>query len=112
VGASNSMYCHLSPLMGLLHVAMVLSQELNLIAEINICGSYEILPNCCRGELNSIWVFSCLHRASTVSKHFFINPTDAHNYKITRMLRHLKFPQLLWHVSVHSGTIIKELFLA
>lgn len=37
--------------MGLLHVAMVLSQELNLIAEINICGSYEILPNCCRGEL-------------------------------------------------------------
>ena len=28
------------------------------------------------------------------SKHFFINPTDAHNYKITGMLKHLKFPQL------------------
>jgi hypothetical protein len=38
---------------------------------------------------------SCLHRASTVSKHFFINPTDAHNYKITGMLKQLKFPQLL-----------------
>lgn len=54
VGESNSMYCHLSPLMGILHVAVVLSQELNLIAEINICGSYEILPTCCRGELNVI----------------------------------------------------------
>ena len=55
---------------------------------------------------------SCLHRASTVSKHFFINPTDAHNYKITGMLKQLKFPQLLRHVSVHSGIIIRELFRA
>ena len=54
VGESNSMDCHLLPLMGLLHVAVVLSQELNLVAEINIFGSYEILPNCCRGELNFI----------------------------------------------------------
>jgi molybdate-binding protein len=30
---------------------------------------------------------SCLHRASTVSKHFFINATDAHNYKITAKLK-------------------------
>ena len=42
----------------------------------------------------------------------FINPTDAHNYKITGMLKQLKFPQLLRHVSVHSGTIIRELFRA
>jgi len=47
-----------------------------------------------------------------VPTHFFINPTEAHNYKITGMLRQLKFPQLLRHVSVHSGTIIRELFLA
>ena len=40
----------------------------------------------------------------------FINPTDAHNYKITGMLKQLKFPQLLRHVPVHSGTIIRELF--
>ena len=26
---------------------------------------------------------------------FFINPTDAHNYKITGMLKQLKFPQSL-----------------
>ena len=48
----------------------------------------------------------------TTSKHFFINPTDAHNYKNTGMLKQLKFPQLLRHVSVHSGTITRELFRA
>ena len=46
------------------------------------------------------------------SKQFFINPTDENNYKITGILKQLKFPQLLRHVSVHSGTIIRELFLA
>jgi hypothetical protein len=35
---------------------------------------------------------SCLPRASTVSKHFFIIPTDAHNYKITGMLKTIKIP--------------------
>ena len=43
---------------------------------------------------------------------FFINPTDEHNYKIKGMLKQLKFPQLFRHVSVLSGTIIRELFLA
>ena len=38
---------------------------------------------------------SCLHRASTVSKNVFIIPTDAQNYKITRMLKQLKYPQCL-----------------
>ena len=45
-------------------------------------------------------------------KALFINPTDAHNYKITGMLKQLEFPQLLRNVSVHSGTIIRELFRA
>ena len=40
------------------------------------------------------------------SKHFFINPTDAHNYKIIGMLKQLKFRLSLRHVSVHAGTII------
>ena len=35
---------------------------------------------------------SCLHRASRVSKHFFIIPNDAHNYKITGMLKTIKIP--------------------
>ena len=43
----------------------------------------------------------------SVVKALFINPTDANNYKITGMLKQLKFPQLLRHVSVHSGTIIR-----
>jgi hypothetical protein len=30
---------------------------------------------------------SCLYRASIVSKHFFIIPTYAHNYKIIGMLK-------------------------
>jgi len=33
-----------------------------------------------------LWVFSCLHRASVVSKTLFIIPTDAHYYKIIEML--------------------------
>ena len=33
-----------------------------------------------------------MHRASTVSKHFFINPTDAHCYKIIGMLKTIKIP--------------------
>ena len=55
-----------------------------------------------------LWTYSsCLHRASTVSKHLFIIPTDAHNYKITGMLKQLKSRQLLRHVSVHAGNIIR-----
>jgi hypothetical protein len=45
-------------------------------------------------------------------KTLFIIPTDAHNYKIIGMLKQLKFRQLLRHVSVHAGTIIRELFRA
>ena len=37
---------------------------------------------------------SCLHRASTVSKHLFIIPTDEHNYKITGMLKTIKIPTI------------------
>ena len=35
---------------------------------------------------------ACLHRASIVSKHLFIIPTDAHNYTITGMLKTIKIP--------------------
>jgi hypothetical protein len=37
---------------------------------------------------------SCLDRASMVSKHFYIIPTDAHNYKITGMLKTIKIPTI------------------
>jgi hypothetical protein len=47
-----------------------------------------------------------------LTKALFINPTDSHNYKIIVMLKQLKFPQLLRHVSAQSGTIIRELFRA
>jgi hypothetical protein len=36
---------------------------------------------------------------------------DAHNYKITGILKQLKFRRSLGHVSVHAGTIIREPFL-
>ena len=45
-------------------------------------------------------------------KTLLIIPTDAHCYKITGMLEQLKFRQLLRRVSVHAGTIIRELFSA
>jgi hypothetical protein len=52
-----------------------------------------------------------LHRASTVSKHFLLFHNDAHNYKITGILKQLKFRRSLRHVSVHAGTIFREPFL-
>ena len=57
------------------------------------------------------WKHRTIHAILT-TKQFFINPTDAHYYKITGILKQLKFRQLLRHVSVHSGTIIRELFRA
>ena len=39
-------------------------------------------------------VSSCLHRASTVSKHFLLFQTDAHNYKIIGMLKTIKIPTI------------------
>ena len=38
--------------------------------------------------------------------------TDAHNYKIIGIIKQLKFRLSLQHVSVHAGTIIRELFRA
>jgi len=43
---------------------------------------------------------------------FLLFQTDAHNYKIIGILKHLKFRLSLQHVSVHAGTIIRELFRA
>ena len=53
-----------------------------------------------------------LHKLGQESLHSFIIPTDAHNYKIIGILKQLKFRQLLQHVSVHEGTITRELFRA
>jgi len=44
-----------------------------------------------------------LHGASTVLKHFFIIPTDAHNYKITGMLKTIKISK---YVSAIIGILI------
>jgi hypothetical protein len=53
---------------------------------------------------------SCLHRASIVSKHFFIIPTDAHNYKIMGMLKTIKIPTIAptcfgSRRNIHQGAI-------
>ena len=52
---------------------------------------------------------SCLHRASTVLRHYLLFQTDAHNYKIIGILQQLKFRLSLRHVSLHAGTIFREL---
>jgi len=59
------------------------------------------------GTKSNHWTFKVLE-----FKALFIIPTDAHNYKNTKMLKQLKFRQLLRHVSVHAGTIIRELYRA
>jgi hypothetical protein len=44
------------------------------------------LPEFCVNES------SCFYRASTVSKHFLLFHNDAHNHKITGILKQLKIP--------------------
>jgi hypothetical protein len=41
-------------------------------------------------------------------KALFIFHNDAHNHKITGILKQLKFRHSLQHVTVHAGTIIRE----
>jgi hypothetical protein len=43
---------------------------------------------------------------------FLLFQTDAQNYKIIGILKQLKFRLSLRNVSVHAGTIIRELFRA
>jgi hypothetical protein len=45
------------------------------------------------------------------NKHFLLFHNDAHNYKITGILKQLKFQRSLRHVLIHAGTIIREPFL-
>jgi len=59
--------------------------------------------------VENIILSSCLYRASTVLRYYFIIPTAAHNYKITGILKQLKFRLWFRHVSVHAGTIFREL---
>jgi hypothetical protein len=60
----------------------------------------------------SIYIYIFFHVcASTVSKHFLLFHNDAHNYKITGILKQSEFRRSLRHVSVHAGTIIREPFL-
>jgi hypothetical protein len=53
--------------------------------------------------------YSC--ESQVITKHFLLFHNDANNYQITGILKQLKFRQLLRHVSVHAGTIIREPFL-
>jgi hypothetical protein len=48
---------------------------------------------------------------SNYLRHVLLFHNDAHNYKITGILKQLKFRRSLQHVSVHVGTIIREPFL-
>ena len=87
-----------------LHLPMFLNRKLygNLICD----PKFQIIAS---EYITSNFMFApCINSIKAI----FINQTDAHIYKITGMLKQLKFPQLLRHVSVHSGTINRELFRA
>ena len=64
-----------------------------------------------RSALNSFYVFNLLAVLQDQSTILLLQ-TDAHNYKIIGILKQLKFRLSLRHVSVHAGTIIRELFRA
>ena len=59
-------------------------------------------------QLDAIFMFAPYINSIT----FMLLQTDAHNYKIIVILKQLKFRLSLQHVSVHAGTIIRELFRA
>ena len=52
---------------------------------------------------------SCLPVHQQYQRTFLLFQTDAHNYKIIEILKQLKFRLSLRHVSVHAGTIFREL---
>ena len=57
-------------------------------------------------------VYLCLHVCTVHQQYhstFLLLQTDAHNYKIIGILKQLKFRLSLPHVSVHAGTIFREL---
>jgi len=89
-----------------------MSDILLLIATAHVLGKRKKLPDCWSEISMNMGYPATGHLDTDSLKALFINPTDAQNYKITGMLKQLKFPQLLRHVSVHSGTIIRELFRA
>jgi hypothetical protein len=65
----------------------------------------------CVGQVTRRMKISNTSTEVSRSKHFLLSHNDAHNYKITGILKQLKFRRSLQHVSVHAGTIIREPFL-
>jgi len=63
------------------------------------------------GKLRTI-VFMFVPCINSIKALLLLFQTDAHNYKIIGILKQLKFGLSLRHVSVHAGTIIRELFRA
>jgi hypothetical protein len=71
--------------------------------------------SCQQNEPNFKEVTSNLHVCTVHQQYqstFLFFQLDAHRYKITEILKKLKFRQLLRHVSVHAGTINRKLFSA
>jgi len=72
----------------------------------------ESIPLCNNEDRKTAESLNEFSRKFDTEKALFIIRTDTHNYKITGMLKQLKFRPLLRHVSVHARTIIRELFRA
>jgi hypothetical protein len=73
-----------------------------------------LLPYHQEGWITQLQIPYLLHQGPQIClrfKAFFIFHNDAHNYKITGILKQLKFRRPLRHVSVHAGTITREPFL-
>jgi hypothetical protein len=93
---------------------------------ISLPTCFTVRPTCSQGAVLSTEISDDQHKCLTIGKQptllfmfvpcinsikaLFIFHNNAHNYKITGILKQLKFRRSLRHVSVHAGTIIKEPF--
>ena len=84
------------------------------VSPFTTCFMLFILPHTCNPSphverFRTCWTLPLLCNALPRWYTILLFQTDAHNYKIIGILKQLKFRLSLRHVSVHAGTIFREL---
>jgi hypothetical protein len=81
----------------------------------DLSGSSEVQEHVCVGLTLCSNIVTCLHVCTVHQQYqgtFLLFQTDVHSYKIIGILKQLNLRLSLQHVSVHAGTIFRELFCA
>jgi hypothetical protein len=82
-----------------------------LVINLNCFGKHSNEPACYIREDNFLMNVKFGGKTRCNNKALLLFHNDAHNHKITGILKQLKIPRSLRHVSVHVGTIFGEPFL-